>query len=96
MGITEDKPWSARLANVCRDKIRRLDRHSGRILHVARRGTDHRHSVRQQQLGRGHHGVVGHINQHVEDGHRHHGADDRQRDVSDEHRRGLKVFVKTT
>jgi len=44
--------------------------------------TDHGHGLRQQQLGGGHHGEVGHVDEHVEDGHHHYGADDGQRDVS--------------
>lgn len=42
--------------------------------------TDHSHGLGQQQLGRTHHGVVGHVGEHVKDCHHHHGADNRERD----------------
>lgn len=37
--------------------------------------TDHGHGLGLQQLGRAHHGVVGHVDEDVKHRHRHHGAD---------------------
>lgn len=82
MGIVDARPWRARLANVCRQKEIKFH-HPFMILVTFSVNTDHSHSVRQQQLAGGHHGVVGHVNQHVKDRHGNHGADYCQWDVSD-------------
>lgn len=91
IGITEARPRRALSANVCIHTNRSM---STRAWHIPSSfpslwtiifwRTDHSHCIRQQQLSWCHHGVVGHINKHIEDGHCHHGADYCQRDGSDE------------
>lgn len=45
------------------------------MLSAAQRPTDHSHGLGPQQLGRAHHGVVGHVDEDVKHRHRHHGPD---------------------
>lgn len=78
-GMRGATPWRARLANVCRFTIlQRATINSSRfsLINVGFFVTDHSYSVRQQQLSRAHHGVVGHVDEHIKDCYCHHGADD--------------------
>lgn len=92
-GITGANPWKARLANVCRGTNSRSDQQWHTtftlvfpfflMIHKARNGTDHSHSIWQKHLSGSHHGVVGHINKHIKDCHCHNGQDYCQWHVSD-------------